>query len=153
MRDDWALIPTLRYENNAYKGFKSAVHDALHPGDNAPPLPKASKWFPQDPADSPSHANDPNEEEDEQSEEEIYILGGKTDYKCPLTLQVLKEPYTNNKCKHTFEKERIIEYINEQGATFTQSQATGPRKSQKQIKCIQVGCENVSYEFLSCIVN
>lgn len=135
------------YENNDYKGFKSAVHSALHPNGDDPPLPRPSKWFPQDRARSQGDAN-AADEGSEESDEDVYISGAKIDFKCPLTLQPLEEPYTNKKCNHTFEKERIIEYINAEGVQFTQSQAHGPRQPEKQVKCIQIGCENVSYIFL-----
>lgn len=131
------------YENNDYKGFKSAVHSALYPNDDDPPLPRPSKWFPQDRVRSQGHAND---RESEESDEDVYISGAKIDFKCPLTLQPLQEPYTNKKCKHTYEKKFIIDYINDEGVLFAQSQAHGLGQPEKQVKCAQLGCENVSFQ-------
>jgi len=126
-------------DTNEYKGFKSAVHEALYPGEDAPPLPKASKWFPQDRVGS---QND-EAEESEQSDEDVYISGARQDFKCPLTLRVLKDPYTNKRCKHTYEKADIIAYINSQGINCSQSQARGPRNAVKQIECALPGCDNM----------
>lgn len=133
-----------RYETNEYRAFKSAVHNALHPEDGAPPLPKATKWFPQDRTGSSNHADNSDEEDSEQSDDDVYIAGAKTDYKCPLTLLVFKEPYTNKVCKHTYEKQSIVKYIDDNGVQFTQSQAPGQRQQYKQIECVQIGCQNVS---------
>lgn len=145
------LIRDSRYENNDYKGFKTAVHEALHPGDDAPPLPRASKWFPQDRINTSNTlsrrqgegSHDANGEDSEESDEEIYISRTKTDFKCPLSLQRFQEPYTNKICKHTYEKRYIIEYINEQGLFFTQNHTTGEKSKEKQVQCVQVGCDKV----------
>jgi hypothetical protein len=132
--------PVPRYENNDYRGFKRQQHEALHPGDDAPPLAKPSKWFPEDRTNQSGSAE---QEEDESEEEDVYISGVKQDYKDPLSLQQIRHPYTSKVCKHTYEKKNIVAYITEQGTHFAQSQARGPRSADKQVKCVYLGCEKV----------
>lgn len=100
-----ALSPHRRYAlNNDYISFKKNWHDALHPEDQVP-LPDASTWFDEHGRPTKGVAAGANGDEDLVVEREII------DLKCPLSLQVMKEPYSNHQCKHTFEKSAIIEFI------------------------------------------
>jgi len=98
--------------NNCYIGFKRIVHDALNPGDDAPPLPNPSTWFPADPALHPStntrtraHANNADADDD------LAIASERISIKCPLTLLPYKDPVTSTKCPHSFEKSAILDMI------------------------------------------
>ncbi|KAI0847311.1 zinc-finger of the MIZ type in Nse subunit-domain-containing protein [Daldinia vernicosa] len=95
--------PYERYgTNNDYVGFKRIWHDAVH-GRGNKPLPDASKWFSQ------------NGGEDEASEDEDIIVAEEhLDIHCPLSMAVMKDPYTSIKCKHTFEKDSIIQFLQTQ---------------------------------------
>ncbi|KAI1656358.1 zinc-finger of the MIZ type in Nse subunit-domain-containing protein [Daldinia decipiens] len=95
--------PYERYgTNNDYVGFKRFWHDAVY-GRGNKPLPDASKWF--------SH----NGGEDEASEDEDLIVAEEhLDIHCPLSMVVMKDPYTSIKCKHTFEKDSIIQFLQTQ---------------------------------------
>ncbi|KXX83413.1 E3 SUMO-protein ligase nse2 [Madurella mycetomatis] len=100
-----ALSPHRRYAlNNDYISFKKNWHDAIHPEDQVP-LPDASTWFDEHGRPTKGVATDAGEDEDLVVEREII------DLKCPLSLQIMKEPYSNHQCKHTFEKSAIIEFI------------------------------------------
>jgi SUMO ligase MMS21 Smc5/6 complex component len=44
-------------------------------------------------------------------EEELQITGGKLDTRCPLSMTELTEPYTSKRCKHSFQKDAILEFI------------------------------------------
>lgn len=137
--------------NNDYKSFKRTVHDAMHPGEDAPPVPHASTWFTKDEAPGSRNrrqknsADDVNDESDE--EDEVIIASATTNLKCPLTLQMFVEPYSNNVCSHSFEKSAIIAYHRENGVAFAPpNQRRGERAPQgpKQVKCPSVGCDAVS---------
>ncbi|KAF3054924.1 E3 SUMO-protein ligase nse2 [Daldinia childiae] len=88
--------------NNDYIAFKRIWHDAIY-GRGNKPLPDASKWFSQ------------NGGEDEASEDEDLIVAEEhLDIHCPLSMVVMKDPYTSIKCKHTFEKDSIIQFLQTQ---------------------------------------
>ncbi|KAK3384541.1 zinc-finger of the MIZ type in Nse subunit-domain-containing protein [Lasiosphaeria ovina] len=93
--------------NNDYISFKRTWHDALHPDDQIP-LPDASTWFDQSGRPTKDVAAEP-EDDDLVVEREII------DLKCPLSLQVMREPYSNHKCKHTFEKSAIMDFLRTSG--------------------------------------
>jgi SUMO ligase MMS21 Smc5/6 complex component len=65
-----------------------------------------------------------------------------------LTLQTFREPYGNKKCKHVFEKETILGYLDENGTVFGQPRQSKrrqrPLEGPKAVKCPQAGCEAVS---------
>ncbi len=105
-----ALTAHQRYAlNNDYIAFKKNWHDSLHPEDQVP-LPDPSTWF--DEHGRPTKgAADANDDDDLVVEREII------DLKCPLSLQTMKEPYSNHQCKHTFEKAAILEFIRSNGGT------------------------------------
>ncbi|KAL2132092.1 hypothetical protein VTI74DRAFT_4215 [Chaetomium olivicolor] len=109
-RDEYeALSAHQRYaRNNDYIAFKKNWHDALHPEDQVP-LPDPSTWFDEHGRPTKDAAADANEDDDLVVEREII------DLKCPLSLQMFKEPYSNHQCKHTFEKAAIMEFIRSNG--------------------------------------
>ncbi|KAJ4310614.1 hypothetical protein N0V84_010885 [Fusarium piperis] len=94
--------------NNDYAGFKKLWHDAMADVDG-PPLPDASRWFRPDGrpvmrATTPGAADDDDDDDIAVAREVISI-------NCPLTLQPMKQPYSNRKCKHTFEKAALLDYL------------------------------------------
>lgn len=142
---DRILISNCRYadNNSSYNTFKTLVHDSLY-GDTVQ-LPKATTWF---------HGNEPvifygsgtrinnadnddNEMNDDDDDDEVIIAGSKLEYKCPLTMRVFEQPCTSKVCKHTYEKQAILELI-DGGTVF------GGRGGPKQVQCPQVGCDKVS---------
>ncbi|KAK6855348.1 hypothetical protein PG990_008355 [Apiospora arundinis] len=91
--------------NNEYIHFKRLWHDAVHSKEEqAPPLPDATKWFGQDGDDAA-----------EDSDEELIVAGEVQDFRCPLSMVVMKEPYTSKVCKHSFDKPAIYEYLPRNG--------------------------------------
>jgi len=128
------------------------VHDALHHGPDAPPVPHANTWFPEDNADRSSgsrrrrHGDNTNDDDDD--DDEVIIARATTNLKCPITLQMFKEPYSNNVCKHTFEKSAILDYHRENAVAFMPPSQRGRGQRQhaqgpKQVKCPQTGCDAV----------
>jgi hypothetical protein len=107
--------------NNDYAGFKKLWHDAVA-GEEGPPLPDASRWFTQDgePVMDGAAAGAADDDDIAVARETISI-------NCPLTLQPMKDPYTNRNCKHTFEKSALLEYL--------------PMRGESQ--CPQAGCSQV----------
>lgn len=121
------MIPASRYAtHNNYIGFKRIVHDALHPGEDAPPVPHADTWFPEYPhatgSDDPTARNTRNRSgagggpSADDSDDDIAIEREKTSLKCPITLLPFKDPVTSKKCPHSFEKEAILSMISQSGA-------------------------------------
>ncbi|KAF4959365.1 hypothetical protein FGADI_1809 [Fusarium gaditjirri] len=108
--------------NNDYAGFKKLWHDAMA-GDEGPPLPDASRWFTSDgepimTGDVSGAGAGGGDDDDIAVEREVKSIN------CPLTLQPMKDPYTNRNCKHTFEKAALLEYL--------------PMRGESQ--CPQAGC-------------
>lgn len=122
--------PYQRYAlDNDYIAFKKLWRDGLA-GDEGPPLPDASKWFRHDgtpmmgiTVDKLSGGNDAD------SDEELAVAREIISLNCPLTLRPLEEPYSNRKCKHTFEKSAIQEYL----------------RSNREMQCPQTGCPQVRH--------
>jgi len=151
--------PQIRYaEHNDYIGFKRIVHDAQHPGDNAPPVPPASTWFLDEivASTNPSAARrrrmatqTDNTENGDDDDDDIQMTAVVSSLKCPLTLQTFKEPYSNRVCKHTFEKSAILQFHHENAVSFTDPSQGGRRgrgfpAGPKQLKCPERGCDAVS---------
>ncbi|RDA91266.1 hypothetical protein CP533_0655 [Ophiocordyceps camponoti-saundersi (nom. inval.)] len=127
--------------HNDYIAFKKSWHDAVA-GKDGPPLPDASKWFrpdgqpvmktrPQGATNRSAGAADDDDEVDENDEvevddddDDVAIAREVISVNCPLTLRPMVEPYSNNKCKHTFEKSAIIDYLS----------------GQTEVQCPQTGC-------------
>lgn len=131
-----------RYARNKdYATFKEMVHEAV--GDTEP-LPPPAEWFgpdgqPRDRRSMNANANYTDEEEDE----DFVITGEVADLRCPLTLQVFKEPMKNNKCKHVFEKSAIMEMF-ERAPVFRDGGRRGP--GVKKLQCPQAGCDHMLEE-------
>ena len=113
--------------HNDYVEFKKVLHEASHPGDDAPPLPRPSTWF----ADE-AHTKDVKNEATgrdrvkgkaktgrgttrttsvDESDEDIQIAAERKSIRCPLTLQPMKEPISSTKCPHSFERSAIFEML------------------------------------------
>lgn len=102
--------------NNDYVGFKRLWHDAVER--DGEPLPDASRWF--------AEAGGQDEAEDD---EDLIIAEEHVDVRCPLSMVVMEDPYTSQKCKHTFEKNSIVQFL--------RSQPNG------RAPCPQTGCGKV----------
>jgi hypothetical protein len=140
-----------RYTGNDYSNFKRTVHDAIH-GENGPPVPHASTWF----RDGPRHprrvvsSTDNTGNGSDYSDDEVIIESATTNLKCPLTLLMFVEPWSNKKCPHTYEKAAFLGYFETEARAFQPSQRRGPVPSVRQVKCPETGCEAVSY-LLQCL--
>ncbi|RCI16959.1 hypothetical protein L249_2697 [Ophiocordyceps polyrhachis-furcata BCC 54312] len=123
---------------NDYIAFKKSWHDAVA-GEGGPPLPDASKWFrpdgqpvmdrrPRSDAarrrSGPDIDDDVHGEDEDDDDDEIAVAREVISINCPLTLRPMVEPYSNNKCKHTFERSAIVDYLS----------------SQRELQCPQTGC-------------
>ncbi|KAI9682375.1 MAG: hypothetical protein M1817_000429 [Caeruleum heppii] len=139
--------------NNNYIGFKRMVHDAQHPGDDAPPVPHAETWFP--------HSNDPPSTaqaqaqappltrnrrnriqdaiDDDSGDDDLAIASEKVSLNCPLTLRPFKKPVTSKKCPHSFEEEAILEMIEKSNVRIggTAKRGSGERAVQCPV-CVQM---------------
>ncbi|SPJ85325.1 related to DNA repair protein MMS21 [Fusarium torulosum] len=109
--------------NNDYAGFKKLWHDAMA-GEEGPPLPDASRWFTQNGEPVMSGTAPGIGAGDDDDDDDIAVAREIISINCPLTLQPLKDPYTNRNCKHTFEKSALLEYL--------------PMRGESQ--CPQAGC-------------
>lgn len=131
------LAPYQRYAvNNDYAGFKKLWHDAAV-GEDGPPLADASRWFTRDGQPVMTSAvlsgtgRGPGDAEnmDGGSDDDVAVARETISLNCPLTLRVMDEPYSNRKCKHTFEKAAVLEYLSRQPAA--------------EVACPQTGCSQV----------
>jgi E3 SUMO-protein ligase NSE2 len=131
------MPPYERYSvDNDYAAFKKLWHDSLF-GDDGIPLTDPSRWFRPDgtPVLSTTAASGPGngaaigaEGDGEESDEDLAIAREVLSLKCPLTLRPFEEPYSNHKCKHTFEKSAILDYL---------------RGGRGNMQCPQTGCSEV----------
>jgi len=107
--------------HNSYIEFKQYLHDAQNPGDGAPPLPHSSTWFPADTRESKTPNSTappgafPNEASD--AESEIEVMAERIDLKCPITQALMQDPVTSAKCPHSFEREAILQMIQQSQTT------------------------------------
>ncbi|SPO04839.1 uncharacterized protein DNG_07524 [Cephalotrichum gorgonifer] len=116
--------------NNEYADFKRQWHNGLH-GEDAV-LPDAKRWFSQDgrPVFNFGGARGGDGDEDEEGldgDTDLIVERETVSTRCPLSLQEMVEPYSNRKCRHTFEKTAILEYIG----------------IQPRVTCPQSGCNAV----------
>ncbi|KAM0788874.1 hypothetical protein ACM66B_002958 [Microbotryomycetes sp. NB124-2] len=82
--------------NEQYRNFRALIWEALHDGYMVPDVRKFL----------------PREEGDEEDDDDDVEVGGQIhDFKCPLTLQLLKDPYTSKKCPHSFSGAAIRDYL------------------------------------------
>ena len=122
--------------NNDYIGFRKIIHDALHPGDDAPPMPKASTWFPDSQvtlgaADGNASQPAPVANDDD----EVAIASEKKSLKCPITLLTMTDPLSSTKCPHSFERSAILGMLE---LSERRPPANGPRGAQggeRTMKC------------------
>ncbi|KAI1770338.1 zinc-finger of the MIZ type in Nse subunit-domain-containing protein [Hypoxylon cercidicola] len=98
--------------NNDYIGFKRLWHDAVER--DGKPLPDASRWFTQ---------NGGRDEADD--DEDLIIAEEHVDVRCPLSMVVMQDPYTSQKCKHTFEKNSIVQFLRGQPGGRARCPQTG----------------------------
>ncbi|EGX93141.1 chromosomal organization and DNA repair protein Mms21 [Cordyceps militaris CM01] len=120
--------------NNEYATFKKLWHDAAQ-GEDGPPLPDASRWFAADgapvlPTVAPRAGQRRSRTVDggNNSDDDIAVAREVTSLRCPLSLQEFVEPYSNRKCKHTFEKSAILDYL---------------PTSNAGVQCPQTGCSQL----------
>lgn len=129
-----------RYARNKdYATFKEMVHEAA--GDTEPLAPPA-EWFGMD--GQPRERRSMNVTANADAEDEDFVITGEVaDLRCPLTLQVFKEPMKNNKCKHVFEKSAIMEMF-ERAPVFRDGGRRGP--GVRKLQCPQAGCDHMLEE-------
>jgi hypothetical protein len=144
-RGSW--FPYSYATNNSYIGFKKLVHDATHPGEEAPPLPNPSTWFPSgspsrtQPAASQSRAlagranAAAHDDDDDDESSDLEVASERITIKCPLTLLPMKQPLTSTKCPHSFEKDAILEMIAASGARVGGSTHRGATDGERAVKC------------------
>jgi len=114
--------------HNEYISFKRSLHEAEHPDDDVP-LPDASAWFDEN--------GRPNLELSHQAgaDDDLVVEREVRSFKCPLSLRTMQEPYSNRKCKHTFEKSVILDFL---GNQTKQCPQTGCSQVRRQIFCTTV---------------
>lgn len=118
------LTPYDKYAvNNKYIDFRQSWHEGLYQNPDDIPLPDATRWFDRDGRPRLEARRDEQqgvggggggegeEEEGEEDDDDIQIAREKRSFRCPLSLAVIREPYTCGLCKHSFEKSAITEYI------------------------------------------
>ncbi|KAF7293608.1 SP-RING-type domain-containing protein [Mycena indigotica] len=99
-----------KYANHEeYTSFRQSVWNAQNTEDAMPPMTDFI----------------PREDGDESDDDDEIIIGGVSqDYKCPLLMTTLSDPYTSTVCKHSYSGSAIKEYFS---------------KKQKE-KCPAAGC-------------
>ncbi|KAJ4322327.1 hypothetical protein N0V94_002436 [Neodidymelliopsis sp. IMI 364377] len=126
-----SLSLTTRYaKHNDYRDFKRVVHDARY-GETAV-LGHEDTWFTE--AGEPALGVTRPRDGDFDSDDDIVMDKATISTKCPITFQQFKDPYTSNKCPHTFEKNAILDMIRHSGSNFG-------RGGTKSVACPIPGCD------------
>ena len=125
-------------QHNDYIGFKKIVHDAKHPGADAPPLPNASTWFPnesQDPTRSTQEETRHSDTNNDNDESDVEVASERISIKCPLTLLPMRDPLTSTKCPHSFEKDAILDMISRSTTFVGGTGRRGGATQERAMKC------------------
>lgn len=120
--------------DNDYAAFKRLWHDAAQ-GEEGPPLPEASRWFRSDGQPVMSSATTGTGFEEtvaDDEDDDIAVAREIRSINCPLTLVPMVEPYSNHKCKHTFEKSAIRDYL----ASARRGSKECPQSGCSQVRCV-----------------
>ena len=122
--------------NNDYIGFKRTIHDALHPGDDAPPMPNASTWFPESPRTvNTTTRNAGRQPAGADDDDDVDVLSERISIKCPITLVPMKDPVTSTKCPHSFERSAILDMLDRSAIRVGGSNRRGVQDGQKAVQC------------------
>ncbi|KAF1829292.1 hypothetical protein BDW02DRAFT_473085, partial [Decorospora gaudefroyi] len=127
-----SLSLTARYaRNNDYRDFKRIVHHAKF-GDG-PMLGHEDTWFTENGSPAPG-ITDSTQRGDFDDDDDIVVDRATISIRCPITYQQFKDPYTSNKCPHTFEKNAILDMIR-----------GGPHKidGHRAVECPVSGCSHM----------
>ncbi|KAL1801307.1 hypothetical protein ACET3X_001649 [Alternaria dauci] len=118
--------------NNDYRDFKRTVHDAKF-GDDGPVLGHEDTWFTESGEPAPGITDTTNRGEFD-DDDDIVVDRATVSTRCPITYQQFKDPYSSNKCPHTFEKNAILDMIR-----------NGPHRvdGQKAVECPVNGCDKM----------
>lgn len=125
--------------NNEYKRFKREVHDAKHPGDNAPPMAPERQWFKEARLPQPGMTlggGVNNGDDDDDDDDDLAVARETISTKCPITLREFEQPVTSTKCTHSFEKHAIMELIARAPGTGRGAAAAAA----KTVECPVHGC-------------
>ncbi|MCJ1392883.1 hypothetical protein MMC18_005755 [Xylographa bjoerkii] len=124
-------------QHNSYVHFRRLVHDATHPGTDAPPLPNASTWFPADPSDPRQSGQSPTQrsKSPENEESDIEIASERITVKCPLTLLPMRDPLSSKKCPHSFEKAAILDMLSRSTNWVGGTGRRGGGTQERAMKC------------------
>lgn len=115
--------------NNDYAAFRKLWHDARF-GDREVLLQDPSQWI--DAGGNPVLVEKQRTNDNDAEDEDLVIEGEHHSYVCPLSMQQITEPFSNKKCRHTFQKQSIVQWFNEPGYRGRSRQ------------CPEPGCEVVS---------
>ncbi len=133
--EDWTRMDMgQRYaSHNDYVLFKRTLHDAQHPNEDGT-IPHASTWFGPDGQPVLSKVGEEVDAPGGEDDDEIQIAGEVRTFRCPLSMRMIDEPYSSSKCKHTFDKTAIVDYL-----------SNGQEK-----QCPETGCSAVSFPTALC---
>lgn len=125
--------------NNKYIDFRQSWHEGLYQNPDDIPLPDPTRWFDRDGRPKlearrddeqvGEGADQDGDQDGDEDEDEIQIAREKRSFRCPLSLAIMREPFTCRVCKHSFEKSAITEYIK------------GPNGRGRVAKCPVPGCK------------
>lgn len=126
-------------DNEAYNNFREVVHDAVHADKEEPPPLDKTKWFTEAGQAAPGITNRNVDAENEDDDDDLAISKATISTKCLLTLREFINPYTSKKCPHSFEKDAILEMINNSPRRTTPT--AGQRHGDKFVVCPVSGCQ------------
>jgi E3 SUMO-protein ligase NSE2 len=99
-----ALSAAQRYaRDNDYIAWKNQWHEGLELG-----VPNPRTWFAADGKPVIDFGEDA-----ELTDDDLVVAGEVVDTKCPVSLVEISEPYTSGGCHHTFQKEGILQYLDQ----------------------------------------
>ncbi|KAL5614447.1 hypothetical protein BROUX41_004552 [Berkeleyomyces rouxiae] len=104
--------------NNDYAAFRRQLHNSIY--EETREVPDKRRWFDEQgnpvlPTREALLGEESDTEMQDGSDEELVIQRVKQDFKCPLSLRELTNPYGTSKCIHVFEKDAIYAYVAQSG--------------------------------------
>jgi len=123
----------------------------MFPNEDAPPLSKTTTWFQDGKPEAPTAtrrriqaSQAGGEEEGGESDDEPIITAQTQDFRDPISMAIIVNPFTSLVCKHTYEKANILDHIRNEGHQYGDVGRNRARTGPKQVRCPAVGCAAVS---------
>ncbi|VDB97931.1 unnamed protein product [Peniophora sp. CBMAI 1063] len=88
-------------KSEAYRRFRIASYEVLHPESGVPPL------------DQLIPVEDGDDDDDDDDDDDLQVSGIVQELRCPISLTLMVDPYTSDVCHHSYSKAPIWDLLGE----------------------------------------